>query len=142
MKEWGRNGQVHAIRAVEETCGSILSGDASNIADRFLDVAKKCTHPLSVEFLKVLVECAELHAKKGADYGRDEDPFSNVRASEEFGIPGWKGSVLRGNDKMSRLKTYSQKGSLENEGVEDSLQDLVNYAAIGLVLFREENRTA
>ena len=47
------------------------------------------------------------------DYGREGDPFANVRASEEFGIPAWLGAVLRGNDKVSRLRTYAQTGTLD-----------------------------
>jgi hypothetical protein len=82
----------------------------------------------------------ELHDRKQQDYGTDADPFANVRASEEFGIPAWMGAVLRGNDKMSRLKTYAKKGTLANEGVEDSLRDMAVYALIALVLFREQSK--
>lgn len=94
-------------------------------------------HPASRVFCGILDEMKAMHLKKGADYGTDADPFSNVRASEQFGIPAWLGSVVRGNDKMSRLKTFAQKGVLRNESVEDSLLDLAVYAVIGLVLFRE-----
>lgn len=89
-------------------------------------------------FESIVQELIALHDLKQADYGRDADPFANVRASEEFGIPAWLGSVLRGNDKMSRLKTFAQKGTLKNESVEDSLKDLANYAIIALCLWREK----
>lgn len=88
-------------------------------------------------FKAVLDKMWEMHCKKGADYGTTKDIFANVRASEEFGFPAWLGSVLRANDKMARLKTFAQKGTLANEGVEDSLLDLANYAAIALVLWQE-----
>jgi hypothetical protein len=88
-------------------------------------------------FQEALREIAELHDRKRLDYGTDADSFANVRASEEFGIPAWLGAILRANDKMSRLKTYANKGTLANEGVEDSLLDLAAYALIALVLFRE-----
>jgi len=91
-------------------------------------------------FESVLREMLALHAKKNQDYGTDVDPFANVRASEDFGIPAWLGSVIRANDKMTRLKTYAGKGQLANESVEDSLIDLANYAVIGLVLFREHQQ--
>ena len=45
--------------------------------------------------------------------------------------------MLRGNDKVSRIKTYVRKGTLANEGVEDAFQDLATYSLIALVLFRE-----
>lgn len=96
-------------------------------------------HELSESFCDTLLEMKDLHLKKGADYGSDQDPFSNVRASEDFGVPAWLGAVIRGNDKMSRLKTFATKRILENESVEDSLIDLAVYSVIALVLYRESN---
>lgn len=113
-----------------------------SLEERFATALARCSHPLSIEFVTAMLECIELHALKGADYGRDEDPFANIRSSEEFGLDGWRGSIIRGNDKMSRLKAYCRKGSLENEGVEDSFKDLANYAIIALTLFREESGKA
>ena len=88
-------------------------------------------------FKQVLSEMEALHDKKNQDYGSDEDPFANVRASEEFGIPAWLGGIVRANDKMTRLKSYARKRELANETVEDSLLDLANYAVIALVLHRQ-----
>ena len=87
-------------------------------------------------FRDILVEMGELHDRKNADYGTAADPFANVRASEEFGIPAWLGSVIRANDKMTRLKAFANKGELANEPVEDSLIDLANYCVIALLLYR------
>ena len=89
-------------------------------------------------FHTLLAELGLLHAKKAADYGRDDDVFANVRASQEFGVEPWRGALIRLNDKVVRLKTFCVKGSLANEGVEDSLMDLAAYALIALILFREE----
>jgi len=91
-------------------------------------------HPV---FVQILREMQAMHRKKGADYGTRQDIFANVRSAEEFGIPAWKGAVLRANDKMARLKAFSSNGKLRNEGAEDALLDLANYAVIALVLFRE-----
>lgn len=93
-------------------------------------------------FQSVLDEVAELHDRKQHDYGTDSDPFANIRASEEFGVAAWQGAVMRGNDKMSRLKTFVKKGTLKNESVEDSLLDLATYTLIALILFREETTGA
>lgn len=94
------------------------------------------------EFQKVIDEITELHDRKQADYGRVEqgDPFANVRASEDFGIDGWVGSVVRANDKMRRLQKAAKQGpeSLKNESVEDSLMDMAVYSIIALCLFREK----
>lgn len=89
-------------------------------------------------FIAILEEMLALHIKKGADYGTNKDIFANVRASEEFGVEGWKGAVLRANDKMSRLKAFCVNGRLQNEGVEDTLIDLANYIVIALALRRAE----
>ena len=88
-------------------------------------------------FLKVIEQIVEMHNKKQSDYGRTGDPFSNVRASEDFGISGWVGCMVRANDKMRRIQKAAEGGVLVNEGVEDSLIDLAVYSIIGLVLFRE-----
>jgi hypothetical protein len=88
-------------------------------------------------FDAVLIELKEMHDRKQADYGKTNDPFSNVRASEDFGIPGWVGSLVRANDKMRRLQKASQGSSLANEGIEDSLIDMAVYLIIALILFRE-----
>ena len=94
---------------------------------------------LDTRFSDVVRQMEELHYKKQKDYGRTEDPFANVRASEDFGIPGWVGSVVRGNDKMKRLQKFAQGDKLVNESVEDSFLDLAVYMIIGLILFREAN---
>ena len=95
-------------------------------------------HPKSQEFHNILKEMGALHDQKQRDYGRPDDPFANVRASADFGIPAWIGAVVRANDKMRRLQTAAQGSQLSNEGVEDSLLDLAVYAIIGLILYREE----
>lgn len=101
-------------------------------------------HPSTVEYFRVLALMGVTHISKGADYGRALDPFSNVRSSEDFGIPGWIGAMVRGNDKMRRLMKASlqavsgEKVTMANESVEDSLLDLGVYAGIGLVLLRED----
>ncbi len=91
-------------------------------------------------FAGVLAELQQMHDGKQQDYGRPADPFANVRASEDFGIPGWVGALVRGNDKIRRLMKAAAGGTLVNEGIEDSLKDLAVYAIIGLILFREVAR--
>ena len=94
------------------------------------------------EYLKILDEMRELHIRKAKDYGSDGDPLANIRASEEIGIPAWKGAWLRAKDKVKRIDQYCRKGTLANEGVEDSFADLAAYALIALRLFRESTSNA
>jgi len=96
-------------------------------------------HPHSQAFHDTLQVMGALHDRKQADYGRSDDPFANVRASEDFGIAGWVGAVVRANDKMRRLQAAARGSQMKNESVEDSLLDLAVYAVIALLLFQEEN---
>ena len=94
-------------------------------------------HPASKRFYDHLLEAALLHRDKQRDYGKETDPFANVRASEEWGIPGWVGCMVRANDKIRRLQTLATEGTLTNEAAKDSFIDLAVYALIGLCLYEE-----
>ncbi len=96
------------------------------------------SHPNSRRFHELLTELGELHDRKQADYGRDDDPFANVRSTERWGMPAWIGAMMRANDKVHRLQSYALNGNLANEGVEDSLRDIAVYAVIALVLFEQD----
>lgn len=106
---------------------------------KFADDVSSSKNPTPFE--KVVEEIMAMHNKKQADYGRPEqgDPFANVRASEDFGIPGWIGAIVRANDKVRRLQKAARGGKLANESIEDSLLDAAVYFMIALCLFREEN---
>lgn len=90
-------------------------------------------------FHALLKEIGDLHDKKQQDYGKDTDPFANVRASAEFGVAPWIGALVRLNDKVTRLKQFSSRRALANESAEDSMMDIAVYALIALVLYREES---
>lgn len=94
-------------------------------------------NPKSEKFHRLLKEAGELHDKKQNDYGVDHDPFANVRASEDFGVPGWVGCMMRANDKMKRIQKAASGGELANESLRDSLMDLAVYSLIGIVLLEE-----
>jgi len=96
----------------------------------------KIGHP---EFYRILQELGDMHEKKGSDYGTGHDPLANVRASTDWGVPAWIGTLIRANDKVIRLQSAAKGSKLRNEGVEDSLIDLASYAIIALVLYREQN---
>lgn len=95
-------------------------------------------HPNSNRFHELLSELGELHDRKQADYGRGDDPFANVRATERWGMPAWVGAMMRANDKVHRLQSFATNGRLANEGVEDSLRDIAVYSVIALVLFEQD----
>lgn len=69
----------------------------------------------------------ELFTKKNADYG---DAFA------KFGIIG---VLMRIEDKIQRALSITKNGItlVEDEGIKDTLLDLHNYAAMGLMLLDE-----
>jgi hypothetical protein len=81
-----------------------------------------------------------LHSLKATDYGSDDDPFANVRKSAECGIEPWRGCWVRAKDKVHRLDRYCTRGSLANEGVTDTLEDLASYCLITSILHAEQKQ--
>lgn len=79
-----------------------------------------------------------LHCSKSDDYGRDTDPYANVRASTEWGIDGWVGAMVRLSDKVHRLKELAKKGTLTNEPPGESFLDIAAYALIAQRLFEQQ----
>lgn len=132
--EWYRDKEAHVPMYYKD------AEDLSNAAEQ-----AQHRHRGSQRFHEILASVGAMHDKKQRDYGTGSDPFANVRASTDFGIPGWLGAVVRANDKMRRLMkagtqvTAGERINMANEGVEDSLLDLAVYAIIALVLFEEEN---
>lgn len=97
----------------------------------------KNMNPACEPFVDIMLEALSLHTSKSHDYGSGDDPYANVRQSEEFGIPGWKGSLIRANDKIVRLKQFCKSGFLNHEAAEDSMLDLCVYFPIILMLYRQ-----
>jgi len=100
-------------------------------------------HPM---FYSLLTEMAELHKRKDSDYAGSK-PLSNFDASESFGIPAYKGVLIRMSDKWSRITTllknenlmdYQANGPLvQDETIEDTLMDLAVYSLITIILRKE-----
>lgn len=91
-------------------------------------------------FHDIVNEIVALHDKKRMDYGKDHDPYANIRAGSKFiGVSDVVGCLMRMNDKMFRLSSWCQGSTMVNESVEDSLMDLAVYAIIALDLVREQN---
>lgn len=70
---------------------------------------RKFGHP---EFYRALELMADTHERKSHDYGSGADPLANCRASEAFGVPAWVGVLIRANDKVTRVKSFLERGAL------------------------------
>ena len=73
-------------------------------------------------------ESLELFRKKNSDYG------------DAFATYGTVGVIVRMGDKIQRLVSVSNKGVslIDTESLRDTLIDLHNYAAMGVMLLDEE----
>lgn len=136
VKIWGRTWKPGAVAYVDDRAIR-FEGDWPAVVRAITDAGWFTRHHNSARFHAILRELGELHDAKQADYGRGDDPFANVRASEEWDVPAWVGAMVRANDKVRRLQSFVQNGRLVNEGVEDSLRDLAVYAVIALVLYEQ-----
>jgi hypothetical protein len=117
--------------------------DPDDESDDEPDPIHEWIHPTSKDFLHLLNKVWHMHRSKSADYGEDADPLANIRQSAAaVGVEPWRGCLLRMMDKVQRLKTYCAKGTLENEGVRDTLLDLASYCLIGVILHDEDTDTA
>jgi hypothetical protein len=96
-------------------------------------------HPSSQRFHDILYKLGRLHNRKQRDYGTDEDPFNNIRASaKEWGVRPWVAALMRAGDKARRLQRFAETGTLANEGVLDAFDDDAVYIVIARVLYEEE----
>ena len=79
---------------------------------------------------KIQAEGLELFTRKNADYG---DAFA------KYGIIG---VLMRIEDKLQRSISISNKGVnlVEDECIRDTLIDLHNYAAMGMMLLDEDSK--
>ena len=77
-------------------------------------------------------EALELFTKKNADYG---DAFA------KFGLIG---ILMRIEDKIQRALSITKNGVnlVDDEKIRDTLLDLHNYAAMGLMLLDEKDKTS
>lgn len=84
------------------------------------------------QMMEIQKEGLELFKKKNADYGDAFAKYSVV------------GVIMRMEDKLHRYLSISKSGInlVSNEGLEDTLIDLFNYAAMALMLLREKDASS
>jgi hypothetical protein len=87
------------------------------------------------EFFKALEEtfatCLAISRKKNADYSGDSDPFKNFRMSEQVGVDPARAILVRISDKLSRISNLlDREAKVEDERLEDTILDAINYLAI------------
>lgn len=88
-------------------------------------------------FIALIDEIKALHESKNHDYATDTDPLSNLRRSEAFGVPAWKGVLVRLTDKWSRIEQLANGKAPKHESLRDSLLDNAVYSLLAIVLLEE-----
>ena len=80
---------------------------------------------------------AKMRAVKGNDYsGKSPDTLANLRPCGVLGV------VVRISDKFMRLKSHYIDGvPMKNESIEDTWDDLINYAHYGRI-YHDQNKEA
>lgn len=91
-------------------------------------------------FDAALIEMAQLHRKKRADYAADGDRWSNFRTTADLlGMEGFgtqEAIEVNIAQKMARLQSLRLNGRMDdpkNESVLDTRRDLCVYAVLSLV---------
>lgn len=85
----------------------------------------------------------ELMKQKNHDHtDGSDDPFANFRAARARGVEPKLGLLIRVDDKLSRLTTFINKGTLrvENESANDAIIDVINYMILLKGMMLEEGR--
>lgn len=70
---------------------------------------------------------------KGKDYATNNDPFKNMRMSDQIlGISIEQSIMARMLEKLTRVSNLMQKesSSVTNESISDTVEDLIGYAAL------------
>jgi hypothetical protein len=88
-------------------------------------------------FVAIIEEIKALHESKNHDYSQDADPLSNLRKCEAFGIPAFKGVLVRLTDKWSRIEQLACGKAPKHESLRDSLIDNAVYSLLAVILLDE-----
>jgi len=77
-------------------------------------------------------------SRKNHDYSgglETKDSLANFKCASVLGIHPLVGLLLRVQDKLQRIKTYVEVGSLhDGDSVIDACEDIVNYAVLAKAL--------
>lgn len=92
------------------------------------------------EFDSIIEKMKEIHHDKNHDYAGSGEYLSNLTGCKRMGLSAWKGTLVRMQDKMSRLENFAKQNELKvkNESVEDTFIDLAVYSILGLILFNND----
>lgn len=94
---------------------------------------------------EIFANCRKAVAAKGNDYSganKNQDTFANIRIASDIGLvknPAHS-CLVRMMDKVMRLKNLTDPDitqQVKDESIQDTLEDLINYATYVVMLDRE-----
>jgi len=90
-------------------------------------------------FQEIQKEHFQLHKAKNHDYAA-KDYVSNLVACKSFGVDPLIGIVVRLTDKISRLASFCEQGTLKvkDEKIEDTLNDIAVYAILARIVYEQD----
>lgn len=93
---------------------------------------------MTKEFKKIMREQYEMFCNKMHDYGKGNIMLGGDSSNPEDRKLALMGTTIRLNDKSNRLVNLilKNKNNTVNESIEDTFQDMVNYAIISLIVNR------
>jgi hypothetical protein len=81
--------------------------------------------------------------RKNADYANEANPFKNFEFAQLLAMTVEEAILLRCVDKVARVSNLLQKGeenrAVVDEGIDDTVQDIINYLAI-MLAYREHGK--
>ena len=112
------------------------SGQAHEIVDYEVNIYPDSIEPkpsASHQFLTRLQARADANiqmlVRKNSDYGTPDRPYANFEAAPLVGVSVARGMLVRMMDKLQRMSNLLDRPAL-NESIQDSCDDLSNYALI------------
>lgn len=76
-------------------------------------------------------DCIDIARSKNQDYAQDSDAFANFRQAELVGVDPDRAILVRISDKLARISnSLNDDLQVEDETIEDTLNDIINYSAI------------
>jgi hypothetical protein len=96
------------------------------------DIEKASENVLLLDMEATFEKCLHIAIAKNSDYGGSkQSPYNNFLNAKAVGVTVERGILVRMMDKMSRISTLLDKDpKVVGEGIEDTLDDLINYTAI------------
>ena len=123
------------IQPIGETERSVLKFDDPEAVQKLEEMYPE----MYQAFLEILFTNLEVFAKKNADYGPDNISLGSSLSTEEERKLSLTGIWFRLQDKLNRLKQLVVLGKENNvkESIEDTYQDLTNYAIISMIILKQ-----